>query len=224
MEQTIVISVGGSLLIPKEISTQFIADVRKFVLSGLTAGTRFVLVCGGGSICRTYQQAAKQLGVKDKESLDWVGIMVTRLNAELLRIAFGSNANDTVLYNPHKKVKGNLIIAAGHLPGCSTDYDAVVLAKTYKASLLINLFNQDYVYDKDPQEHSDATPLPILKWSDYLAMVGKEWIPGLHIPFDSIAAQEAKKAGLKVILANGQNFVNLRQIVEGKKFIGTVLQ
>ncbi len=220
----IVISVGGSLLVPGEIDIQFITNLRKFVFSYLQEGMRFVLVTGGGSVCRTYQHAAKELGANDKESLDWVGIMVTRLNAELLRVVFGSAANSEVLYDCNKKTNGNLIIAAGHLPGCSTDYDAVVLAETYNASLLINLFNQDYVYDKDPREYADAIPLPSIKWSDYLTMVGKKWMPGLHTPFDPIAAQKAKKLGLKVVLANGNNFENLDNIITNKRFVGTVLQ
>lgn len=220
----IVISVGGSLLVPGEIDIQFITNLRKFVLSYLQEGMRFILVTGGGSVCRTYQHAANELGVNNKESLDWVGIMVTRLNAELIRVVFGSAANSEVLYDCNKKTNGNLIIAAGHLPGCSTDYDAVVLAETYNASLLINLFNQDYVYDKDPREYADAIPLPSIKWSDYLAMVGKKWMPGSHTPFDPIAAQKAKKLGLKVILANGNNFENLDNIIMNKRFVGTVLQ
>lgn len=241
MKKTIVISVGGSLLAPKEIDLRFIKEFRRFILSIKNA--QFILVTGGGHVARDYQESAKQLGAKDKLSLDWVGIMATRLNAELLRVCFGKNAHDKVIYNPNtyyninhntnntnknktnKKInKFKILIAAGYLPGCSTDYDAVLLAKTYKADMLINLFNQDYVFDKDPRKYPDATPYPALTWSSYLKMTGEEWKPGLHVPFDPIAAKSAKKMKLKVILANGNNLNNLKNIVTGNKFIGTVLQ
>ena len=43
-----------------------------------------------------------------------------------------------------KKVKTNrpIIVAAGYKPGCSTDYDAVLLAKTYSAKELFNFSNK----------------------------------------------------------------------------------
>lgn len=221
-ERTIVISVGGSLLIPNEIDIQFILKFHTLILS--YTDVRFVLVTGGGAICRAYQEAAKQMHVLDKQSLDWVGIMVTRVNAELLRVVFDKNATNKVTYDPRQKEDGRIIIAAGHLPGCSTDYDAVVLARTYNASLLINLFNQDYIYDQDPRQYPDATPLPVLRWDSYIDMVGTEWIPGSHMPFDPVAAQAAKQMGLKVILANGANLPNLKKIIDGENFVGTVLQ
>lgn len=223
MKKTIVISVGGSLLAPKEIDLKFIKEFRRFILS--IKDIQFILVTGGGHIARNYQESAKQLGVKDKLSLDWVGIMATRLNAELLRVCFGKEAYNKAIYNPNTKINTNkILIAAGYMPGCSTDYDAVLLAKTYKADMLINLFNQDYVYDKDPKKNPDAIPYPALNWSAYLKMSGEEWKPGLHLPFDPIAAKSAKKMKLKVILANGNNLSNLKKIITGNKFAGTVLQ
>ncbi|MBI4440750.1 UMP kinase [Candidatus Woesearchaeota archaeon] len=219
--ETIVISVGGSLLVPESIDTEFISRFRDFIQS--MRDTRFILVTGGGAVCRRYQDTARALGVTEQESLDWIGIMITRVNAELLRAALGSSTE--VQYDPHKRATGNkVIIAAGHLPGSSTDYDAVILAQTYKATLLINLFNQDYVYDKDPRLHPDARPLPVLSWKDYLAMIGPTWNPGLHAPFDPIAAMEAQKSGLRVILANGANLENVAHIISRESFIGTVLE
>ena len=220
----IVISVGGSLLCPDNIDTTFIAKLKRFILSYVRKGHSFLLVTGGGNFCRQYQKAAQRIRVKNKTSLDWVGIAVTKVNAELLRVAFGSVAYKRVLPNPYQKVKGKVIIVGGYLPGCSTDDDAVIAARTYGAQMLINLSNQDYVFTKDPTRYADAVPLPRMTWAKYLTMINSEWVPGSHIPFDPVAARSAKKMKLKVIFANGRNFRNLHNIINGKKFVGTVLQ
>ena len=92
--EEIVISVGGSLIAPEDIDTDFLRDFVELVKSEVTAGRRFVLIAGGGKTCRRYQAAARRLGVSSAESIDWVGIYSTRMNGELLRAAFGELPED----------------------------------------------------------------------------------------------------------------------------------
>ena len=62
---------------------------------------------------------------------DWIGIYATHLNAQLVRLAFGEMAHAEINTDPTKRMnwKSNVLIAGGWMPGRSTDYDAILLAK-----------------------------------------------------------------------------------------------
>lgn len=221
----IVISLGGSLIVPSDIDVDFLRRFRKLILKFMK-NKRFIMICGGGKICRIYQKAAVRVTKLTYEDMDWLGIHATRLNAHLLRTIFRRYAHSRVISNPEEKVKFKepILIAAGYRPGASTDYVAVLLAKTYEASFLLNLTDIDYVYDKDPQKYREAKPLEYITWKEYKKIVrDKKWKPGLNLPFDPIATKEAEKIGLRVIIMNGRNFKNLDNFLNGKKFKGTVI-
>lgn len=132
-----------------------------------------------------------------------------------------------VVKDPREKVnlgRKKVLVAAGWKPGFSTDYDAVVLAKTYGIKSIINLTNIDYVYDKNPKQFRDARPLREISWKYYRKIVGDKWSPGLNAPFDPVAAKLAEKLGLTVYVVNGNNMKNLQNLLEGKDFIGTILK
>ena len=112
-------------------------------------------------------------------------------------------------------------MAGGWEPGCSTDFDAVLIAKNFSAKTVINLSNIDYVYNKNPKEFPDARPIEKISWKDYRKMFGGPWTPGFNSPFDPVAAKEAEKLKMRVIIANGKNLENLEKILKGKKFVGT---
>ena len=96
------------------------------------------------------------MGLTSKE-LDWLGISATRFNAYLVKTIFKNLTYREIIADPTKKIRmknEKVIVAAGWKPGCSTDYDAVLLAKNLGVKTLINLTNIDYVYDKDPKKIS----------------------------------------------------------------------
>ncbi len=225
MREIIVISVGGSLIVPDGIDTNFLKSFRNLVLSQARRNKRFVIICGGGKTARKYQQAANEMTKLRKEDVDWIGIHCTRLNAHLLRTIFYKHAHPAVIKDPTQKVKFKelILIAAGWKPGFSTDFDAVMLAKNVGARRIINLTNVDYVYDKDPKKFRDAVPLNKITWKAFLRLLPKRWSPGMNAPFDPVASREANKFGLEVVILNGCNIRNLRKALDGDKFRGTVI-
>ena len=130
-----------------------------------------------------------------------------------------------VLIDPTKKIelKKWIIMAAGWKPGWSTDYDAILVAKKLKVKKIINITNVDYIYTKDPKKDSGAEPIKKIKWNSLRKMFSDTWQPGLNTPFDPVASKEAEKTGTKVIIA-GKNINNLRNILDGKDFEGTVIE
>jgi len=224
--KTIVISLGGSIIVPKEIDSNFLKKFKALIEGFLKKDYRFIIITGGGYTARVYQKGASKVNFVNDDDLDWFGIHATRINAHLLRTIFKKYAFERVIKNPSEPIKTNkkIIVAAGYRPGCSTDHDAVILAKNINCKEIINLSNIDYVYDKDPKKHKDACPLKKISWKDFRKIIGDKWDPGLNLPFDPVASREAQKLDMKVIIANGKNLDNLKNILEGKEFIGTVIK
>jgi uridylate kinase len=224
--KTTVISLGGSLIVPSHIDLPFLKKFKRFALNYIKKNNRLILVCGGGKTCRYYQNAATKLNKTISTDLDWIGIMATRLNAELVRVMFKQYAYKEVIYNPYQKIKTSkkIIIAAGFEPGCSTDTDTVILAKHFKADLIINTTNTDYVYDKDPNKYKNAQKFENLSWSEYKRLISSKFESGMHAPFDPVASRLAQKYKMKVAIINGKKLGNLRKILDHKKFIGTIIE
>ena len=227
-EKVIIVSVGGSLIIPNGgIDKDFLAKFNIFIRKEVEKGKRFLLVAGGGNITRQYRDVATSIakGVSN-DDLDWLAIHITRVNAHLLRTIFYDIAHPRIIENYDHKLEGwtqPLAIGAGWKPGWSTDYDAVILARDYGAKLIINLSNIDYVYDKDPNKFKDAKIIKEITWEAMEKIVGNKWTPGLNLPFDPVATKLAKDLGLTVIVANGKNHPNIDKIITGKEFVGTII-
>jgi len=226
MKKTFIISLGGSLVVTQDgINFEFLKKFRALILGEIKKGTRFFLIVGGGATARNYIQAAdKVIKVSDNDR-DWLGIHSTRLNAHLLRTVFRDVAHPEIIKNPTIKLNTNkkIIVAGGWKPGWSTDYVAALIAQEYEVDTVINLSNICCAYDKDPKKHMDAKKIMTINWPDFRKIVGNKWKPGLNMPFDPIASQKAEKLGLKVFIANGEDLKNFKNILEGKKFKGTLI-
>ena len=222
-----ILSVGGSIIIPATgFDIAFLKKFRKFVIDRVRKGERFILVIGGGGTARAYQNAAKKVTKLSERELDWIGIAATQINAKFVRHLFGNYAYDQVVTDPTKKVKTNkpLVVASGWKPGCSTDTDTVLLAKTYGAKDLINLSNIEYVYDKDPNKYKNAKRIETIGWKEFRQeIVGNKWVAGKNVPFDPIASREAQKLKLRVSILNGKNLKEVGKALDGAEFKGTVI-
>ncbi len=220
-----IISVGGSMIVPDEIDLKFLKAFKQIIESRVKLSEKFLLITGGGQTARQYIQAAKTLGELNPDDLDWLGIHATRLNGHLMRTIFRRHAHSRIITNPHRteSSKESIMIAAGYRPGWSTDYDAVLLAQKYGATIVINLSNIDYVYDKDPRKFKNAKPYKNVSWKEFRKLVGDKWDPGLSLPFDPVASKLAEKLNMQVIVMNGHKLANLKNFLAGKPFKGTVI-
>jgi uridylate kinase len=231
----VVISLGGSIVAPEGVDTALVTEFRALVGDYLQDEThRMILVVGGGAPARTYQTAFRAIAADapisatDQEAAsaqDWIGIMATRLNAELVRHALFPWCQDPVVYDPTGEItfRGQVLVAAGWKPGFSTDFDAVMLAERFGATTVVNLSNIAQVYSDDPRTNPDATPLEAVTWAEFRSIVGDEWTPGRNLPFDPVATRRAAELNLRVIAAAGSTMANTRAILEEKPFFGTVI-
>lgn len=215
MPKTVVLSVGGSLINPGKIQTNFLKRLKKYLLS---SPNKFILVCGGGAPARRYAKAGKAFGLSTKKT-DKIGIAATLLNAELVRHVFGA---PPVKREPNKTKFTKFLVAGGWKTGASSDYDTVLWAKKNSSNLVINLTNIDHIYTKDPKK-SGAKPLKKISWKEYRKIIGDKWDTGIHVPFDPIASKFAQKNKMTVACINGKKLSNLDKYMKGKKFTGTVI-
>jgi uridylate kinase len=225
IKKPIIISLGGSLLVPEMIDVVFIKRFARLIRALVAKGYRFVLITGGGRTARNYQIAAGKICELHDEDLDWLGVHATRINAHLVRTIFHDLSHPRIIKRPKEPLswKEPILVAAGWKPGFSTDYDAVLLADQVGADTIINLSNIDYVYSSDPKADSGAKPLKSISWSAYRQLIPTAWKPGLSSPFDPIASKTAQKAGLNVKVVGGSDLSNLRHAIVGTAFRGTLI-
>jgi uridylate kinase len=223
--RTIVMSLGGSIIVPDQIDVEFLKKFRKVIFNFVSKGNKVIIITGGGRTCRIYNSAAEKIVKPSDTDLDWIGIAATKLNAEFVRVIFGKYAYKEIVpdYNI-KGIKSKIIIGSGHLPGSSSDLDAVMWAKNYKADYVINFSNTDYIYDKDPNKFKDAKKLEKLDWKLMQKLVGTKWKAGANFPFDPVATKLCKKLRLKLVFMNGRNIKNIDNFLKGKKFKGSIVE
>ncbi|GHV83783.1 uridylate kinase [Spirochaetia bacterium] len=231
---TVVISLGGSIVAPSNVDEKYLSDF--FLMSEKLLNDdqdlRFVFVVGGGGPARSWQNSYRSIintvrrnPDNADDNADWIGIMATRLNAQLVKAVFADYCVEDVIIDPTQKreFKGRVLAAAGWKPGFSSDNDAVLLAINFNAKTVINLSNIEKVYTADPKIDPAAKPIDNISWKDFRALVGSEWEPGKNVPFDPVASRHAEEAGLKVICASGKNLKNLENIILNRTFTGTVI-
>ena len=204
---TIVIALGGSLIVPNDIDTAFLKRFRDLLLQEIKKGKQFLVITGGGKVARKYIDAASQIGKVSDSDLDWLGIAGTKMNAVLLRVIF----------------QGRVEVASGLKPGWSTDYIAVKMAQKSKAKEIIIAGDTAFVYDKDPKKYKNAKPISEISWTDYQKLIPKKWKPGLSSPVDPVAARLARKIGLCAKIIKGTDLSNFKNTIDGKVFQGTLI-
>jgi len=85
------------------------------ILEEIKKGRRFVIIVGGGKVCRQYQDALSKTIKANNTDLDWIGIYTTRLNAEFVRMSFEGIAENEIVLDPSRLASFTkpIIIGAG---------------------------------------------------------------------------------------------------------------
>jgi len=223
--ERVVVSVGGSLIVPDQIDVDFLKRFRELILRKVDQGFSFSIITGGGKTARHYQDAAGAVTPLSRNDLDWIGIHSTRLNAHLLRTVLADVAHPHIFKNPTADISATepVIVAAGWQPGWSTDYCAVLIAKNIGATRLVNLSNIDYVYESDPKKNPAAKKIEKTTWPEFRTLIPDHWDPGLSSPFDPVAAKEAEAIALEVAIINGTHLDRFEAYLDAKPFVGTII-
>lgn len=225
-KKVIVISLGGSVIIPDKPNFKFLDEFRKNLRKHYK-NYKFIIVCGGGTIARKYISALKKEGKSNKE-LALAGMRATRMNARFMMQFFGKEANNTLPLNM-KAIKSNLsknsVVICGALrysPNSTSDGTAAEIAHYLKAEFA-NVTNVAGLYTSDPVKNPKAKFIPKTSWKEFEKMALKiKHTPGQHFVLDQSAATTIRKHKITTYII-GPNPKSIPNIITGKKFKGTLI-
>ncbi len=225
-KKTIVMSLGGSLIVPEKINPKWLEQFKS-VLEKNHNKYKFAVVCGGGFIAREYISILEKEH-KNKKQQSLAGIRATRANAQLMIQLFGKQANDKLPLTM-KQVKDllgkNEVVFCGALryaPNQTSDSTAAKLASYLKTDF-INLTNVPGLYSANPKTNSKAKFISKISWEEFNKMANKiKYHPGQHFVLDQKAASLIKKHKIKTYIL-GQEMKNLDNLLNNKNFNGTTI-
>ena len=224
--KTVVISLGGSLIIPDRVDFDFLDSFKKEIRKHY-ANLKIVIVCGGGSVARTYISALRKEGKSERELAD-AGIMATRMNAKFLMEFFGKEANDFLPRNMEEAASNlhkNKVVICGALRYAdheTSDGTAAKLAHFLKYNF-INMTNVKGLYTADPRKDKNAGFIPKISWKEFEDMANAtKFKAGQHFVLDHAASQIIRKNKIKTYIISS-NVRNLGNLIKGKRFIGTAI-
>jgi uridylate kinase len=224
--ETVVLSLGGSVLVRDEGDTSYIRKLAK-ILIGVSARHKLYIVTGGGKIARYYIRTGRDLGA-DESFLDEIGIEVTRLNARLLITALGDRSCHSPPKNYDEALHAgrthSIVVMGGVSPGITTDAVSALLAERVKAKRLVNATSVDGAYTADPKKDPEAKRIPTMTHSELISLVGHSTGAGPNHVFDPVGARVLQRSKISLSIVDGNDMVNLRDALEGKKFKGTLVQ
>ena len=227
MKKTIVISLGGSLIIPEKIDFKFLDHFKKTIRKNYK-NYKFVIVCGGGTIARKYITALKSEG-KSKRELSEAGIRATRMNALFMMQFFGKEANDSLPLNM-EEVKNNLsknsVVICGALRYISNSTSDGTAAKlsSYLKTRFINLTNVNGLYSENPKTNLNAKFISEISWKEFeKRALALKFKAGQNFVLDQNAAILIKKHKIKTYILGG-DLKNLDNFLNRKKFVGTSIE
>lgn len=224
--KVIVISLGGSLIVPEGINVNFLEQFKKEVESNYDK-TKFVIVAGGGSIARKYILALKKEGRSELELAN-AGIRATRMNALFLMQFFGNEANKS-LPKDMQEVKNSLgknkVVICGALRYADNETSDGTAAKLahYLNAEFINMTNVKGLYTADPRKDKNAKFIPTIGWKEFDAITQKiKFHAGQHFVLDQEAARLIKENKIKTYIVNDKKG-NISHIIDNRKFTGTLI-
>jgi uridylate kinase len=227
-KKVIVISLGGSIIIPDRINMKVLEDFRAVLLKN-TRDYQFVVVCGGGSTARIYIKGLEKENIRKREFLQGLlGIASTRLNARFMTYFFGRDANQGI---PHDMddVKNLLkihdIVFCGALRYAKNETSDATSAKLarYFNTFFINLTNVNGLHDKNPLIYKNAKFIPEISHKEFYKMANKiKFKPGQHFVLDKKAAEIIKKYNITTYIL-GSDMKNLDNLLNGEHYVGSVI-
>lgn len=225
-KKVIVLSLGGSLIIPDNVDINFLEKFKK-IINKHKDKYKFVIVTGGGSIARKYISTLKSAG-KSEFLQSLIGISCTRTNARFLTYIFGKDANEGI---PHDMKHAANLLRKNNPVFCGALRYAKNETSDATSAKLARFFNSDFInltlvpglYTKNPLKYKEAKFIPKISWQKFYEKVNKQkFKPGQHFVLDQSASKIIKKYKIKTYIL-GKNLKNLDSLLSGKKFKGTVI-
>jgi uridylate kinase len=226
-KRVIVISLGGSLIVPEAIDIKFLEEFKKTILKNKNKH-KFIIVCGGGYTARNYIHGLDNITHKKEYLQGLLGIASTRLNARFMTYFFGKEANKGMpndMKDVENLLKINDVVFCGALRYAEDETSDATSAKLarYFNSDFINLTNVNGLHDKNPKKHKNAKFIPEISHKEFSKMAGKiKFKPGQHFVLDQKAAEIIKKYKIKTFIM-GPDMKNLDNFLNNQHYVGSII-
>jgi len=219
----VVVSIGGSILIPEKDDSEYIEKLAK-ILRNVAKDVQLVIICGGGKISRYYSETGRKLGGNTYQ-LDELGIGITRVNAGLLSIALGDLKIDSIPTTAEEcasiSIPGKIVVMGGTKPGHTTDAVAAMVAALIGADRIVNASNVDAVYSDDPNKNLSAKRFSKMTIEELRNIIYCDHDAGKSSIFDPLGVKIAMENKIDLFMVNGRDFDELKNAILGKKIKGT---
>jgi uridylate kinase len=221
--KTVVVSIGGSVVLSDEADALFLKKLTA-LFKKLSKEYKLFVIVGGGNIARRYIQLGRELGF-DEDTLDLIGIDVTRVNARIITNLLGvSNKEIPHTTDEAMKLDKPIVVMGGTDPKHSTDLVGAELAEKTHAVRFVNATNVDGIYDKDPNKYKDAKQLKEVSIDQLIEQYGTKWgTAGKNIFMDEPALDIIKRARIPTFIVNGKRLDQLEKAMLGQSFDGTTI-
>jgi uridylate kinase len=222
--KTVVVSIGGSVVLSDEADALFLKKLTA-LFKKISQDYKLFVIVGGGKIARRYIQLGRELGF-DEDTLDLIGIDVTRVNARIITNLLGvSNKEIPHTTKDALRLPFPIIVMGGTDPKHSTDQVGAELAEKTQAVRFVNATNVDGIYDKDPNKFKDAKQLKEISIDDLIEKYGTTWgAAGKNIFMDEPALGIIQKAKIPTFIVNGKRLDQLEHALLGQSFDGTTIR
>ncbi len=224
-KEVIVLSLGGSQIIPDNVDTKYLEKFKKIILKNKSK-YKFIIVCGGGSIARKYISA---INPKKRKMQSLAGISATRMNARFMNYFFNQEPKKGIplkMKQVKKQIKKQDIIfcgALGYHPNQTSDSTSAQIANELKTKF-INLTNVKGLYTKNPKKYKDAKFIKRISWNNFNKMANKlKYHPGQHFVLDQSASKIIKENKIPTYIL-GMDTKQLDNFLNNKKFTGTIIE
>ena len=226
-KKVIVLSLGGSLIVPDKVDIKFLKELKKIIKKN-TKRYKFIIVCGGGSVARKYISALREAGINEVlQSMS--GISATRMNARFMNYLFNNDPKKGI---PHKikQIKKYLrkkdVVFCGALeykPRQTSDSTSAEIASHFNSDF-INLTDVQGLHDKNPKKHKNARFIPEISWKDFYKLANKsKFKPGQHFVLDQTASKIIMNNKITTYIL-GKRLSQLDNLLNNKKFKGTIIK
>jgi uridylate kinase len=227
VKKVIVLSLGGSLIIPNDINITYLKKFKRVILKHKRK-YKFIIVCGGGDLARKYISALASVGMSIKFQ-GFSGISATRMNARFISYFFNQDQKRGIPHTiPELKryaKEYDLVFCGGleYRTNQTSDSTAAEIAQHLKAKF-VNLTNVQGLYDKNPSKFRNAKFIPEISWDAFDKMANKlKFHPGQHFVLDQTASGMIKKSKITTYIL-GEDLKQLDALLSNKKFKGTKIQ
>lgn len=224
--QTIVLSLGGSMVNPGEPDLQYVSSLIRTLRS---TKCKFGIVVGGGKLARTWADAVRKKGGSEFQA-DERAIEATKQNAQTVIDIIKKDVNrkpcESFVEARAAAKKHRFIVMGGTIPGITTDSDAVLLAECLGAKRVLNLSNIDGVYSDNPVRNRNAKKYSRMNYGQLIDLAGKNDLrkAGTHFVFDFLACKLIARSRIEAHFVHGKNLLDVRKAIEGRHHGGTVVK